>query len=321
MATKKQQQELIETLKFTPKTYTIHIGGYGGEAYAGRVDRKIYDYFKQNQIDISEYASDYDDNFGDVPRELQPFSPGSPYDCDGLFHASGAEVSNLNEIQVMDENGNQHWACATGLNELEDAGVTVDEQGGYDFDDAEFNDHVIFWGGQGEKGTFFDGEIELHAPFDPAKLRIGYENCDGWWIINSVEYNGEEVDGTGGYCTTGKWAENKWVIPESEEPYETVSREDQDEDDDDEEESEWPESACTSELDMPELPTTEWYPADIKPVRKGEYDVDLGPSVVWPFTRIIRASWSGRTWKGEDDKSVKGIVAWRGLAVDPMELV
>ena len=321
MATKKQQQELIETLKFTPRTYNIYIGGYGGESYAGKVDRKIYDYFKEKQINIEEYATDWDDNFGDVPRELQPFSPGSPYDCDGLFHASGAELSNLNEIQINDENGNQHWTCAAGLNELEDAGVTVDEHGGYNFEDAEMNDHVIFWGGQGEKGTFFDGEIYLKAPFDPKKLTIGYENCDGWWIINSVEYDGEEVDGSGGYSTTGKWNENKWIIPENEEPYATVSREDQDDEDDEEEDTEWPESACTSEEEiiaaMPEVPKTDWYPVDVKPVRKGEYEVDLGADIAWPFTRIVRAEWSGRTWKNEDGKSIKGIVAWRGLATDP----
>jgi len=46
MATKKEKEELIATLKFTPRTYKIELGAYGGEVYAGRVDRKIYDYFK-----------------------------------------------------------------------------------------------------------------------------------------------------------------------------------------------------------------------------------------------------------------------------------
>jgi hypothetical protein len=319
MATKKEKEELIQTLKFTPRTYNIYIGGYGGEAYAGTVSKEIYNYFKEKKIDIEEYATDYDDNFSDVPREMMPFSPGSPYDCDNLFHASGAELSNLNEIQVNDETGSEHWTCAAGLNELEDAGVTVDQMGGCDFEDELPEDTIVHWGGQGEKGTFFDGEIYLKAPFDPKKLQIGYENCDGWWIINYVEYDGEEIDGCGGYSTTGKWIENKWVLCNGDEVYESVSREDQDNEED---EDDQPESACTSEEEipaMPELPTTDWYPVDVKPVRKGEYECDLGKDIAWPFTRIVRAEWSGRTWKDEEGKSIKGIIAWRGLAVDPIE--
>jgi hypothetical protein len=207
MATKAQKQELIDILKFTPRIYNIYIGGYGGEAYAGKVDRATYEYFKEKKIDIEEYANDWDNMFGDVPRELQPFSPGSPYECDGLFHASGAELTNLNEIVINNENGDQHWACAAGLNELEDEGVDVNEWGGCDFDDLP-EDTIVHWGGQGEKGTFFDGEIELTQPFDPKKLTVNYVNCDGWCIINNIEYDGVEIDGHGGYSTTGKWTEN-----------------------------------------------------------------------------------------------------------------
>jgi hypothetical protein len=318
VATNEQKQELIDILKFTPRTYTIYIGGYGGESYAGKVDKATYEYFKEKKIDIEEYANDWDDNFGDVPRELQPFSPGSPYDCDGLFHASGAELSNLNEIQINDENGDQVWACAAGLNELEDEGVTVNEWGGCDFDDLP-EDTIVHWGGQGEKGTFFDGELELTQPFDPKKLTVNYENCDGWWIINNVEYDGIEIDGSGGYSTTGKWTENKWVLCNGDKVYESVSREDQ------EDEDEEPESTCDSEHseveELPDLPVTDWYPVDTKPVHKGEYEVDLGKLVAWPFARIVRAEWTGRTWKDSEGKSIKGIEAWRGLTEDPSKLV
>ena len=47
MATIKEQEELIQTLKFIPRTYRIELGAYGGEVYIGSVDRKIYDYFKK----------------------------------------------------------------------------------------------------------------------------------------------------------------------------------------------------------------------------------------------------------------------------------
>jgi hypothetical protein len=325
VATNEQKQELIDILKFTPRTYTIYIGGYGGESYAGKVDKATYEYFKEKKIDIEEYANDWDDNFGDVPSELQPFSPGSPYDCDGLFHASGAELSNLNEIQINDENGDQIWACAAGLNELEDEGVTVNEWGGCDFDDLP-EDTIVHWGGQGEKGTFFDGEIELTQPFDPKKLTVNYENCDGWWIINNVEYDGVEVDGSGGYSTTGKWTENKWVLCNGDEVYESVSREDQEDEDElptiqelEEDSEDW-DPAVELDKIVEEQLMTEWYPVNVKPVRTGEYEVDLGNLVAWPFARVVRAEWSGRSWKDSEGKSIKGIVGWRGLAVDPDEL-
>jgi len=329
MATKKQHEELIQTLKFTPRTYTIYIGGYGGESYAGKVDRATYEYFKQNKIDIEQYANDWDDVFGDVPRELMPFSPGSPYDCDDLFHASGAELSSSNEIQINDEHGNQHWCCAAGLNELEDAGVEVNKSGGCELDDLP-KDTIVHWGGQGEKGTFFDGEIELTQPFDPKKLTVYYENCDGWWLISSVEYDGVEIDGTGGYSTTGKWNENKWILCNGDEVYQGKYRNEDDEDEDEEDETPHEfatpgsftiEDGLIAELDqLGEDMMTDWYPVDIKPVRQGEYEIDLGKDIAWPFARIVRAEWSGRTWKNAEGQSIKDVVAWRGLAVDPVEI-
>jgi hypothetical protein len=326
MATNQEKQELVEILKFTPRRYNIYIGGYGGESYAGKVDKATYEYFKEHKIYIEEYANDWDNLFSDVPRELQPFSSGSPYECDNLFHASGAELTNLNEIVINDENGDQHWACAAGINELEDEGVDVNEIGGQDFDDLD-EDTIVHWGGQGEKGTFFDGEIELTQPFDPKKLSVNYENCDGWWLISSIEYDGVEIDGSGGYSTTGKWNENKWVLCNGDEVYESVRREDQEDEEEElptiqeleEDSEEWDPA---SELDkITEDMMTDWYPVNVKPVHTGEYEVDLGKLVAWPFPRIVRAEWTGRKWKDSEGKSVKDIEGWRGLAEDPNKLV
>jgi hypothetical protein len=314
-----EQEKLIEVLKFTPRTYQLSISGYGGEAYAGKIDRKIYDYFKEKKIDMDEYASSWDADFSDVPEDLQPFTPGSPYDCEDLFHCSGAELSNSNSIIVYDEHNEEHWSCTADINDLEDEGVDVNESSGCNFDDLP-EDTVVFWGGQGEKGVFFDGAIELREPFDPKKLSIAYENCDGWWIISAVEYEGEEIDGSGAYSTTGKWAEHKWILCNGEEPYQGVER-GADEDSDDDEEAH--ETGTDNPIDFPapDLPITDWYPIDVKPVHKGEYDVDLGKGIAWPFARIVRAEWTGRSWKDSEGKAVKGIEAWRGLAEDPNKLV
>ena len=332
MATKKQKQELMDTLKFTPVKVRMLIQGYGGECYAGRVDRKIYDYFKSQRIDLEEYAGDWDGAFSDnVPRDMQPFSPGSPYDCDGLFHASGAELSDLNSITVEEvDSSNTVWDFNCGYGNLVDAGVDVQESGGgeiLDLVDGD-TDAVTIWGGQGEKGCFFDAEFTLRAPFDPKKLTIHYENCDDWYIISGVEYDGEEIDGTGGYSTTGKWTEHKWVLLGDDEVYEPVALDDREE-----EGLEWdavPESACISEewdpaqeLDkiIEEHLLTEWYSVDVKPVRKGEYEVRTTKTPVWPFPATFKAEWTGRTWKDSEGTKVEGIIEWRGLAEDPDKLV
>ena len=298
MATLEQQQELIETLKFTPRTYKIYIGGYGGESYAGTVSKEIYEFFKEKKINIEQYATDWDNLFGDVPRELQPYSPGSPYDCGNLFHASGAEMSNSNEIQIIDENGNDHWSCAAGLNELEDAGVTVNEWGGCNLDDLP-EDTIVHWGGQGEKGTFFDGEFELTQPFNPKLLTVSYENCDGRWIINGVEYDGVEIDGSNGYSTTGKWNETKWILCNGDEPYEGEER-------DEDYVAEPNEQTFHAE-------TTEWFDKAVKPTHKGNYEVMI--DAAWPNGGVGMVEWTGRGWK-QDGKKV-AIVQWRGLKFKP----
>ena len=311
MATKKQKQELIEILKFTPITVQLVIQGYGGESYAGKVDRNVYDFFKNNKFDIEEYAGDWDGEWSDrIPQELQPFPSGSPYECDGLWHASGAELSNLNSITLEDlAQGKTIWECSAGFNELEAEGVSVNETGGFDLDDLEVGE-VVFNGGQGEKGCFFDAEFVLTAPFDPKKLTINYENCDGWYLISSVEYDGEDIDGSGGYSTTGKWSENKWIIIGDEEVYEAVPFEDRDE----EELPTIQELEIDSEERKEEYKLTDWFTKDITPAHKGEYEVMLADAA-WPFSGIARAEWTGRTWKQDGDK-IK-ITQWRGLSENP----
>jgi hypothetical protein len=322
MATKKQKQELVDILKFTPQTVTLSVSGYGGECYMGRVDRKIYDYFKEHKIDMDEYASDWDDKFGFVPDEMRPFSPGSPYDCDGFCHASGPEMSDLNTVEITDENGNTIWEGNLGLDWLDDEQIPVAEWETSIIDD-EPEGTVIFWGGQGEKGLLYGGTFELKQPFDPKKLKFSFSNADGWYICNNISYDDEDISNDD-LSTTGKWGENKWIIAGGEEVYQGVSRDDIDEEKSDEEaleelKAEYEQLMAVEQeiiASMPELPLTDWYPKNVKPLHKGEYDVDLGKLVAWPFPRIIRAEWTGKKWQSEDGEKVK-IEAWRGLAIDP----
>lgn len=320
MATKKQKEELLATLKFTPQTYRISVGGYGGECYIGKVDRKIYDYFKQHKIDMEEYASWGDEEKWDfIPVDMMPFPPGSPYECDGFCHASGPEMTDMNSVTIEDEKGNVVWEGNLSLDWLDDEQIPVGEWETAIMDD-EPEGTVFFWGGQGEKGLLYGGEFEVTRPFDPKLLKFNFSNADGWYLCNSISYDGEDISNDD-LSTTGKWGENKWVIVGEEEVYEGVERDDFDE--------EYIPTApihvtnTDNPIDfppMPEPPMTDWYTVDINPVRKGTYEVRTTTTPVWPFPATFKAEWTGRTWKDSDGEKVKGIINWRGLSIDPSVL-
>ena len=68
---------------------------------------------------------------------------------------------------------------------------------------AEEPDYVfVFW--SAEKGSFLDGIIETHGSLDPKKLKLTTnEYWNGDDVVETIEYNGVEIDNQGG-DTTGK---------------------------------------------------------------------------------------------------------------------
>ena len=324
MATRKQKQELIDTLKFTPIKARLLIQGYGGECYIGRVSRQDYEVFKAKKVDLDQYLGDWDNElFQDIPEENRFINPGEAYECDDLFHASGATIDDSSWITVTnDETMEDIFSTNLDISHLEEQGIGVDCAEGFESDELD-DGTVIFWGGQGEKGCFFDAELTLTRPFDPKLLKIYYGNGDGWNIVTGVEYDGQDLEGQDGYSTTGKWAENKFHIVGDEEVYESEYR---DEDSEKEEwnpaeeldkikvpvlegEEIWAQEAIDSDTEEWEgIPLSPWYPADVKPEHKGEYQVFEQDSS-WPFP--MRAEWTGRGWK-ENGKKIT-IKQWRGL--------
>ena len=237
MATTEQKEELMQTLKFTPRKYHVDVWGYGGEVYYGAVERKIYDFFKEKEIDIEQYAGSWDEEmWEDIPNDMRPFDPGSPYDVGGV-HESGATVDETSYITVYDENKEQVWQSSLNPTTLATNGVRLDCYGEFKVDEHP-EGTVVFWGAQGEKGLFFGNDFELTAPFDPKKLRLTYIDVDGWELSYSVEYDGVEIDGYD-YDTSGKWSEAKWIIVgDTEEVYYGTERDEEDYEDtsDDDEE-------------------------------------------------------------------------------------
>ena len=331
MATRKQKDELIQTLKFTPVRARIMLSGYGGECYIGSVSREDYEFFKSRQIDVEQYAMDWDDGgrFKDVPDQHRFFSPGQPYDCDNLFHQSGATMDDSSYLTVMNDDTREDiFETNLRIGNLEDQGIEVECSD--EFDSVDLNDgDVIFWSGQGEKGCFFDGEITLRRPFDPRLLKISYAAGDGWDISSGITYDGEEVDGFDGYSTTGKWTEHKFWIKGDEEVYAGVERDEDSDEEDDDENHDWSE-----ELDKIQVPVLEgeetwasrvidestlsaWHAGDVAPLRKGVYEVEYEIGT-WPWPMAAHIKWTGRKWQYDRSENTE-IRRWRGLNYDPAE--
>lgn len=202
MATKKQKEELIKVLKFTPHDINISLSGYGGEIVVGTVERNAYDYFQENDIDLDEFSNDWD-NETSVPEDCQPFSPGEWHDCDNLAHETGVEMSELCYITVTNTDTRETlFEAGLDPDSLEELGVKAD------CCDEVYAEHhkgtPIFVGQSVEKGTFFDGTVRITEPFDPKKLSLTYSDIEGWLLCSTVEYDGESVEGMDGYSTTGK---------------------------------------------------------------------------------------------------------------------
>jgi hypothetical protein len=202
MATLEEKQQLIEVLKFTPCTYRISMWGYGGEKVMGTVTKECWDYCMEHQVDLSDIAwnSEAAEDIG-LDEEKLPFPPGSWYECDDMAHVSGVS-RDAGTLQVEDENGNTVFEKS-----LDDCDGCEDSPQWCCDDEVWIGSKpagtVVFVGSSNEKGTFFEADLELTAPFNIELLELHYDEIDGEEIVNSVVYDGEEIDNWGG-STDGK---------------------------------------------------------------------------------------------------------------------
>jgi len=288
--TKEQEaefNELIDILKFTPRTYKIQVYGYGGDSRFLRATREQYLYFKENDIDIEDYASSWD-NEHEVPEEFQPFPPGEPYDGDEIFYAGGANFDDGGYVQITDEQ--DQVVLETTLDSLDDHEIEYDEDEDWYPGNTNPPGSVLIWHGNGEKGTFYGGEIELTTPFNPKKLRFEYTDCDGASYLTTIYYDGEEIDNND-YSTTGKWTETRWVVVGGEDKIDTTG--------------------ASLKVRVEHAKKSPWFPVKTKPWEAGLYECKfkLDKKAAWPWLSDELVEWDGKKWLTE-----KKVNEWRGLA-------
>jgi hypothetical protein len=204
MATTEEQQQLIDTLKFTPRTYKISMWGYGGEKVMGTVDPKVWDYCMEHSVNLVDLAWGDEDTVQEemgLDLDKLPFYPGQWYECDSMAHTNGVS-RNTGTIQILNENDETVFEKSL---DTCDGGTDSPQWSCQDevWAGSRKKGEIVFIGSSNEKGTFFEGEIELTAPFDIEKLELYYDEVDGEELINCVYYDGEEIENYGG-STDGK---------------------------------------------------------------------------------------------------------------------
>ena len=306
MATQQQKEELIEILKFTPRTYKISLWGYGGEKVMGTVSKEVWDYCNDNQVNLQDIAwSDEDTVENDMGLDLEklPFPPGSWYECDDMAHVNGVS-RDAGHIQIEDENGNTIFD-----KQLEDCDGGSDDSPVWCCNDEVWvgmkkKGEVVFIGSSNEKGTFFEGEIELKRPFNIELLELHYDEIDGEEIVNAVYYDGEEIENYGG-STDGKSSDMNMVILTDDngnwERYEP-------------EEKDWGHPPLgTSPSDWESSPKFKF--EEVKPTIPGWY------SCVWGGygTTYGTAYWDGENfgeWEYGKFNPISGVQTWQGYNWD-----
>jgi hypothetical protein len=308
MATRKQKKELIDALKFTPRDITISLSGYGGEIVMGRITEQQYDFW-QDRDDLEELVHDWDGDM-DVPSDMRFITDGAWHDVDDLCHESGCEASDCCTITVYDELENcDSWESNLDISNLDSKGVDVSGHSHISPEEDQPAGTCVFMGQNFEKGTFFSGTIRITQPFDHRKLSISWIDCDGWRLINGVEYDGEEVEGYDGYSTSGKSMEFRVYQIERD--------------------GDWDPAEELAKIEVPvlegeetwaqrvidESSLSDWHAGDVPPVRKGVYLVEYEIGT-WPWPLTAHIEWTGRRWKYDRSENTE-IRRWRGLNYDP----
>lgn len=193
--------------------YRIEISGLGGEIVIGKVKREFYDFVEENDIDIEEYAWNFDffeENEVEIPEDIRPFEPGDWYDCDNITHNCGPALDDC-YISVMDENETVLYDALTSSAFI-DLGMEYNCEEIYPQETLE-DGEVYFIGQSIEKGLFQVYEVEAES-FDPAKILLQVEDCDGWEIVNGLSYDGVALDDLGELSTSGKGSEFQLILVE-----------------------------------------------------------------------------------------------------------
>lgn len=179
----------------------VTVWGYGGEIVVDKITEEQFDYWNEND-DLQHYCLSPDEY--DVPEEAN-FVEESWWEKDSEGHYWGCTTGCQITIDV---NGEQFFdGYLTDFSDMvmeknEEAMVYVDDH--VLIDEDTLGDGYYFMVLSEEKGTFFNGSIEIDEEFDPAKLEFLFATVLGGEFLHDVSYDGESIDNSNGGDTNGK---------------------------------------------------------------------------------------------------------------------
>ena len=167
-------------------TFTIEITGIGGEIVLGEISPEQFDYWQTNEL--GDYFADWLGLMA-VPEELQICNARNWFECDSITHETGIECSNLSNVLIKDDQGNQIWHSLMGMSALSDAGISINDMVRdriYAYDDS-WAQHV-FKGRRIDRGLLFAGTFQS-SDFIPNKLSFNTIDVEGWELVHTITYD------------------------------------------------------------------------------------------------------------------------------------
>lgn len=198
--------------------YRIEFHGWGVELIVGSCTEKMYNHFKENNIDVTDHMC------GNMEDELskdihEGLTQDTKYDNDDLYHNFGPYLNSNTTMRVFNENEEEVYSCSM---EYKD-GDKWDTECEQEIIINDFDTEYVMVGQENSKGYQAEYILELKdgEEFDQSKLMILFEDFDeSFDIITGLRYNDVDLQCTGDVSTTGKDA--NWYIQHTETGERTV---------------------------------------------------------------------------------------------------
>jgi hypothetical protein len=187
------------------------VSGYGGEVLLHKITKKCAEFWQS--AEMHEHMDSYlgsPEWFAEENPDIKiPKYAQLPqwYECENRAHEYGAAES-MAQLEIVEMDGPE-W----NSKQIKDIyygsfSEFVDDNGGPDLVISEEEimpkpkDYTLACV-HSEKGTFYEGTIEIEGEFEPTKVSFDTTNIHEDILITGVYYNGEYVDNNGG-DTVGK---------------------------------------------------------------------------------------------------------------------
>ena len=215
MATKKQKEELIRTIKNPERYFRVDFGRYGGEVAMGEIPKEQFEYWEGKDEEFAEHmaGADWGDDREDdgTPPEAKIIRPF--YEFEDICHLSGPELSDgqimtITEVDkngdtLRDNDGNFLDDIQIDMKDFKKKGVKVKCIAEHNSGSKSCKDKYYLFGQYFNKGGWGTTDPIKTGPegFNLKKMEINYENADGFKVFGDILYDGDsfylEEDSTG----------------------------------------------------------------------------------------------------------------------------